>query len=247
MSYNGINNQIYNNDFTVQKTGNGTTVTSTIQQTSNTASATAKRLISVAGGTAGDAFTNYAIDGITNWSEGIDNSDSDAFVIAASNALGTTNVAHCRATTGEWTYPLQPAVQAYFTAPTANNLTGDGTAYTVIFDGEYEDIGGNYNNTTGIFTCPVAGTYLVCGSIQAANLGAGHTAGQILMTTTVASFNCINANYAAIRDSSNTVGLSFSMLHALSAGNTIKLELTVSGSTKTVGVNSGNLGIFLLG
>jgi hypothetical protein len=60
----------------------------------NTASATAHASISLnSGGTsAGDAFVIYSvISGPNTWAAGLDNSDSDAFVIARSNTLGTTN------------------------------------------------------------------------------------------------------------------------------------------------------------
>jgi hypothetical protein len=43
------------------------------------------------GANAGDPYINFLVNGVTNWSAGIDNSDSDAFVIAASSALGTSN------------------------------------------------------------------------------------------------------------------------------------------------------------
>lgn len=39
------------------------------------------------------------------------------------------------------------------------NSTGDGTAYTMIFNTEHTDITSNYNNATGIFTCSETGLY----------------------------------------------------------------------------------------
>lgn len=43
------------------------------------------------GASGGDAYTRYTIDGATEWTAGIDNSASDAFVIARSSTLGTNN------------------------------------------------------------------------------------------------------------------------------------------------------------
>jgi hypothetical protein len=77
----------------------------TLSNTSNTASSQAVHLLQVAGATAGDAFTRWSVNGVTEWSAGVDNSASDAFVIAASNALGTTNVLSL-ATAGGVTLPL---------------------------------------------------------------------------------------------------------------------------------------------
>lgn len=76
----------------------------TVSNTDNTNTASnAKNAISVGGASGGDAFTTYSVNGVTDWSHGIDNSDSDAYVLAASSALGTTNVARY-STTGVGTY-----------------------------------------------------------------------------------------------------------------------------------------------
>ena len=42
-------------------------------------------------------------------------------------------------TTGEINYPLQPAFAAYVNT-TITNVTGDGTAYTIIFDNYYKNL-----------------------------------------------------------------------------------------------------------
>jgi hypothetical protein len=84
-----INNSINN---TVGGSNSGATNTFTVTNSSNTASSVAHEVISVGGASAGDAFTTYTVTGVTNWSLGIDNSDSDNFILSASTALGTTNV-----------------------------------------------------------------------------------------------------------------------------------------------------------
>lgn len=47
-----------------------------------------------------------------------------------------------------------------------NNITGDGTEYTVIFNNELFDTGSNYNASTGIYTCPVDGKYFFSGKVD---------------------------------------------------------------------------------
>ena len=47
--------------------------------------------ISTNGATGGDPSVRFNIEGVQLWSAGIDNSDSDAFVISEGSALGTTN------------------------------------------------------------------------------------------------------------------------------------------------------------
>ncbi len=79
-------------DFAFARSNSGATNTLTLSNTSNTASSASNMAITVAGATAADPQTTYTVTGATSWSTGIDNSDSDKYVIAASTALGTTNV-----------------------------------------------------------------------------------------------------------------------------------------------------------
>lgn len=63
------------------------------QNKSNTASSQAAIKAVVAGSTADDAYYQSTVNGVTTWTWGIDNSVSgDPFVLAASAALGTTDV-----------------------------------------------------------------------------------------------------------------------------------------------------------
>lgn len=62
-----------------------------LENSSNTASSAARLSIITGGATAADPNIRFTITGVTNWSVGADNSDGDAFVIASSTALGTSN------------------------------------------------------------------------------------------------------------------------------------------------------------
>ncbi len=81
-------------DYTFTSAGAGATRTLTISNTNNSNTASTALLNIITGGaSAGDPFLTYTVTGVTNWSTGIDNSVSgDPYVIAASTALGTTNV-----------------------------------------------------------------------------------------------------------------------------------------------------------
>ena len=53
--------------------------------------------------------------------------------------------------------PLSPAFAAQRTAQ-VTNVTGDGTAYTIVYDVEIFDRGGDFDGTS-TFTAPVTGLY----------------------------------------------------------------------------------------
>ena len=43
------------------------------------------------------------------------------------------------------------------TDTTKTNVTGDGTSYTIIYDGELYDVGSDYDVATGVFTARRSG------------------------------------------------------------------------------------------
>jgi hypothetical protein len=62
-----------------------------VQNTSNTASSMAGMDSIVAGATAADPYNTFTITGVTTWSYGADNSDSDSFKISNNATLGTND------------------------------------------------------------------------------------------------------------------------------------------------------------
>lgn len=122
-------------------------------------------------------------------------------------------------------------------AATTNDKTGDATQYTVICDTEREDAGNVYNNATGVYTAPVSAPHEFAGGVCLQNIAAGHTKVEVLLTTTARTYVVFQGNLANLRDSGNVACLSWSLPHAdMASGATAKMEVKVSGSTKTVGV-----------
>jgi len=78
-SQTSINNEIFNNDFSVNRSLAGTDVVSLIAHSDNTAVASNAILDLTVGGTTstGDPFAHFLITGSTEYSFGIDNDDSD--------------------------------------------------------------------------------------------------------------------------------------------------------------------------
>lgn len=228
-----VNNSINN---IVGSTNSGVTNTLTVTNPSNTASSQAQVNVTVGGTSAGDAYTTYTVAGTTNWSQGVDNSDSDAYVLAASTALGTTNVWRA-ATAGQITMPLQPCFLAYLSSSTGANVTGDGTQYTILFDTVTTNVGSGYNSGTGTFTAPVAGNYLFNFT---ASLGVSATwnNNQLRIVTTAAQFWGAGLSGAAAA-AANTLVMSMSVICPMAANDTATFSVISATSTKTVAVIGG--------
>lgn len=141
----------------------------------------------------------------------------------------TTNID----STGRYTNSVQPCFQAYLAAD-ATNVTGDGTAYTVLFDSESFDNNSNFNTSTGTFTAPVTGKYLLCGAIYTSGYAVGHNRLEVKLEATGTTYYIANyKNPFAL----TTLACSFCSIISLSSTNTVTISLNVGASTKVIDVN----------
>lgn len=138
------------------------------------------------------------------------------------------------------------AFNAYLAADTSSDKTGDNTAYTVICGTELFDIGSNYNNTTGVFTAPIAGEYHFSATCQANNVGAAHTNGSLRLITSVGKTYVGNVANPYAVSVSGIAGLMATATIQLAAGETVAMSLLVAGGAKTVGVYSATPGTFVV-
>ena len=230
---------------TIGSTNSGGTNTLTVINQSNTASSAANIISQVAGGTAADPTHQSIVNGVTTWTWGADNSDSDAWALAASATLGTTNVMRA-GTTGEVTFPLTPAFFAYVNT-TITNVTGDGTNYTIIYDTEVFDQGNNFNLGTSTFTAPVTGKYQFNFIVR---IQGG--------TSIVASFCTIATTSLTVRCSTPLIGTTnvncqgtFPLLINMTAGDTMTTTIQITDSGGKVddisGVNTSQPQTYLSG
>ena len=142
--------------------------------------------------------------------------------------------------TGEITYPLQPAFQAYL-GTTDSNVTGDGTSFrigsgnalTEVFD-QNSDF-----NTNGTFTAPVTGKYFFYVFAITQNTISSMTTWQLVIQTTASGFNQAYQNGFANNAASAFLGGNGSVICQMTAGDTCVFNIVVSGGTKTVEVYSG--------
>lgn len=210
-------------------TGAGNTLT--VTNSSNTASSTANIVSTVGGTSAADATYQAAVAGTTTWTWGVDNSDSDAYVLAQGTALGTNNVIRA-SVAGEINYPLQPAFLAYLPSVDADQ-TGDGTSFTLgsvtalteVFDQ-------NADFATATFTAPITGRYYLGTNYMLQEMAAGtNTTNNAIVTsnntyTLLNNANCFSGN--------NSYGLG--QFVDMDAADTATILIAISGGTKIINV-----------
>jgi len=121
----------------------------------------------------------------------------------------------------------QPSMLAYKSANTTNT-TGDGTLYTVIFDTETYDQGGNYNNATGVFTCPVTGNYMITGNVGFTAFGTSTSF--ISYVTAVPLYQTYNSSQAVANVGAlGNIWCPFSSILRLTSGTTITIVAQGNG------------------
>lgn len=218
----------------------GGTNTFTVENSSNTASSAATIDCQVAGGTAGDATYLATVSGGQSWAFGLDNGSSDSFAISQGGALGSSDVMTIT-TAGEINYPLQPAFSARLTGNNLN-VTGAGTAWTVVFNSEIFDQNSDYNTSTYTFTAPITGRYLFTYNVSIFNLTSSMTAGLINIITSNRTYVTNQINYYAIA-APGRASVNASVLADMDASDTCYIELTISngaGDTADVDGNTSN-------
>ncbi len=234
------------NDFTYTSSTAGTTRTLTTSNTNNSNTASQALIQTTTGGaSAGDPFHTFTITGATSFSLGLDNSASDAFVIAASTALGTTNVMSV-ATSGEINYPLQPAFLATHTVA-QDNSTGAGTSVTVNFTTEVFDQNSDYDGTN-LFTAPVTGRYCFSASARVSGLTVAMTAGQLTITTSNRGFTSNVYNYGAVASAAGVTVFSVNIIVDMDAADTCDVtQLVSNGAGDTADLPSSAGGTYFSG
>jgi hypothetical protein len=115
------------------------------------------------------------------------------------------------------------------------NVTGDGTAYNIVFDTSVFSIGGTYNAATGVFTAPYAGLYLFTYVLSVGDISASNTSGSIALTLTSNSVSYRIAPYN-VTSSLNKSSFTGSHLVSMAGGDTARMTIQINGGTKVVDV-----------
>lgn len=136
--------------------------------------------------------------------------------------------------------------EVYFSANITSgvsNVTGDGTAYTAIFNNVVANVGSGYNNTTGVFTAPSTGKYFFCGQVGVSGLTSSHRAYYVIFSFNngVQFFYPTILNPYACSDTVQNPGYVtgfFSLTFQMNATNTVRVQPVVFGGTKVVDIPS---------
>lgn len=130
---------------------------------------------------------------------------------------------------------ITPYFKATLSSPIAN-VTGDGTAYTCLFD--TLSAGAGYNTSTGNFTAPRSGYYLFSITISATNVASAHTLSLIQLVTTFGTFSFSNLKLSNFKATSNNAIISAFVPAKMSLNDTASVLWTVSNGTKIVQFDS---------
>lgn len=189
-----------------------------------------------------DSFVQFDIGAVNKFRTGVD--DTDGFYkISAGSALGTSDT-FIMTDAGERTMPLNPAFLANLGA-FVNNVTGDGTTYTIDYGAEIFDQGGNFNGTT-TFTAPVDGRYMFASNTQLDDLTSSMDS---LLTELVSSNRTFSgegyANVVAVPE--GRARHNWAILTDMDSGDTATCTITVSGGGLTADVGGGGVRTYFSG
>lgn len=161
---------------------------------------------------------------------------------SSSSLMNTTTQAVNYTNLGKYKASGQPAFSAFISGAD-NNVTGDGTTYTIGTNTAFTeifDIGSNFN-TNGTFTAPVTGRYFFTANIRMSGLTAAMTFGQILIVTTARTYYFNQINCGAVR----TVALAADLytfegtcIADMTAGDTAICQVYITGGAKTADIGS---------
>lgn len=118
-------------------------------------------------------------------------------------------------------------------------VTGNGTAYTIIFD--TADISNaSYSTSTGIYTAPATGAYNFEVALALVSGAAAQTNGVVKLITTARTYRWDFDPYTTRNSASGASTISFAKICDMTLNDTAKVELTISGGPTDSAIVLGN-------
>ncbi len=180
--------------------------------------------------TDGDPFLSWKLSGTKQFSMGVNDGASDVLQIGTT-AIDTGTMWQATAA-GEITQPLQPSFLMVNSAG-ATDVTGDGTAYTVLWPTGIYDQNSDFSSNT--FTAPVTGRYLLSAHVFVRGLTSSHTPIVLSIVTSNREYRC---TYVGGTSTLTGIPLSVTAIADMDAADTATTVVTVSGGTKVVDIDN---------
>lgn len=136
--------------------------------------------------------------------------------------------------------------RAYLSS-TAANVTGDGTAYDVIFDTENYDPHGQYAAGSGTFTAPIAGDYRFETNVLFAGITVSENDMENQIRSTSTSHYFADINPSTIFTSGGRIATGGATEMTLAEGDTVTVRVDVGGGSKVVDIESRGESTFFSG
>lgn len=114
------------------------------------------------------------------------------------------------------------------------NVTGDGTVYSVPFPNVLYDHSNGFAPSTGVFTATTAGVYSLEAKLFLTGIDVAHTIGELSLAGP--ETHTITFNPASAMTSSNEVTIGINQQMELGVGDSVSVQIVVSGGTKVVDV-----------
>lgn len=141
-------------------------------------------------------------------------------------------------------YVYQPSAFMATLSGNINNVTGNGTSYTVVFDNEIYDYLGEYDVATGQFVADRAGKYLFSCCLKL-NVPVNSTTAVVRLNTSNRTYELYRGSFANQRDSSENVTVNGAMVVDLDDGDGASIEVVVQGiGADTVDVLASDGAVF---
>uniref|UniRef100_A0A6M3ILI5 C1q domain-containing protein n=1 Tax=viral metagenome TaxID=1070528 RepID=A0A6M3ILI5_9ZZZZ len=155
-----------------------------------------------------------------------------------SDAVGLADTPITVSANGEVTIATQPAFLAI--AGVKNDVTGNGVAYTVVFDAsEPFDQNADFDGTS-TFTAPVTGKYHFDVYLDLKGLAAANTRSQLYLVASNRTITLENKNIGDSLYASEYAGTGGSATVDMDAADTVTIQVIVSGGTQIIDLVAGS-------